>query len=237
MFFIQWDVEYAVQQKVLKYIANFPVPFGSKAPRYFRSIEFIGTEFDCWHIVNSKTYRAKEVKELSKKQQKLSEWDIISYPDLAERIESGWKPEDWTYPTKKDEVTIMDDYVDNYLLISVDENELYFSFFIQQEKPFAIGEKMNEINENAYMNGYNWEASSVILKNEKRKAEQNMSRNNFIIRQSKIIFWNFIVGAVFFGGVTIAAILFPDDTATWWIDVFFFTLSFGCVFMAYYCKC
>ena len=40
-----------------------------------------------------------------------------------------------------------------------------------------------------------------------------------------------------YGGATIAAILFPDDTATWWIYVFFFTLSFGCVFMAYYCKC
>lgn len=25
-------------------------------------------------------------------------------------------------------------------------------------KPLAIGEKMNEINENAYMNGYNWDA-------------------------------------------------------------------------------
>jgi len=31
----------------------------------------------------------------------------------------------------------MDDYVDNYLLISVDENELYFSFFSQQP-PFQM---------------------------------------------------------------------------------------------------
>jgi len=32
------------------------------------------------------------------------------------------------------------------------------SFLIELEKPFAIGEKMNEINEEAYMNGYNWGA-------------------------------------------------------------------------------
>jgi len=48
--------------------------------------------------------------------------------------------------------------MDDYLSIIIDENELSLSFFIEDEKPFAIGEKMNEINENAYMNGYNWEA-------------------------------------------------------------------------------
>lgn len=31
-------------------------------------------------------------------------------------------------------------------------------FYITDEKPFAIGEKMNEVCEEAYMNGYNWEA-------------------------------------------------------------------------------
>ena len=31
-------------------------------------------------------------------------------------------------------------------------------FYNEEEKPLAIGEKMYEINENAYMNGYNWDA-------------------------------------------------------------------------------
>ena len=31
-------------------------------------------------------------------------------------------------------------------------------FDIQGDKPFAAGKKMNEIREEAYMNGYNWEA-------------------------------------------------------------------------------
>ena len=48
--------------------------------------------------------------------------------------------------------------MDDYLSKGVYENELTLYFDIQEEKPFGIGEKMNEINENAYMNGYNWEA-------------------------------------------------------------------------------
>ena len=31
-------------------------------------------------------------------------------------------------------------------------------FYNENEKPFAIGEKMYSINESAYMNGYNWDA-------------------------------------------------------------------------------
>lgn len=38
------------------------------------------------------------------------------------------------------------------------ENTIEVCFFIEHKSILAIGEKMNEINENAYMNGYNWEA-------------------------------------------------------------------------------
>lgn len=31
-------------------------------------------------------------------------------------------------------------------------------FYSENDKPLAIGEKMCEINENAYINGYNWDA-------------------------------------------------------------------------------
>ena len=31
-------------------------------------------------------------------------------------------------------------------------------FYNEMDKPFAIGEKMYEINDAAYMNGYNWDA-------------------------------------------------------------------------------
>ncbi len=31
-------------------------------------------------------------------------------------------------------------------------------FYNENDKPFSIGEKMSQINESAYMNGYNWDA-------------------------------------------------------------------------------
>jgi len=37
-------------------------------------------------------------------------------------------------------------------------NIINITFNIEHDKPFNIGEKMNELCEDAYMNGYNWEA-------------------------------------------------------------------------------
>lgn len=45
--------------------------------------------------------------------------------------------------------------------ISIIKSEEYKSisvcFYLEQDRIMAIGEKMNAINEEAYMNGYNWE--------------------------------------------------------------------------------
>jgi hypothetical protein len=42
--------------------------------------------------------------------------------------------------------------------ISEEYNSVSVWFENEDDKVFEIGEKMNEINENAYMNGYNWDA-------------------------------------------------------------------------------
>ncbi len=36
--------------------------------------------------------------------------------------------------------------------------DIVLLFENEKEKPLAVGQKMNEINEEAYMNGYNWDA-------------------------------------------------------------------------------
>lgn len=48
----------------------------------------------------------------------------------------------------------------NYLTkVKHEETEsISVCFNIEHDKVMTIGEKMNEINESAYMNGYNWEA-------------------------------------------------------------------------------
>ncbi len=49
----------------------------------------------------------------------------------------------------------MKDYVS---IIENDDNSISICFYFDKQKPWAICEKINAINEDAYMNGYNWEA-------------------------------------------------------------------------------
>lgn len=51
----------------------------------------------------------------------------------------------------------------DYVKIMKYGNIINLTFNIEQDKPFDIGEKMNEICADAYMNGYNWEAFFNIL--------------------------------------------------------------------------
>ena len=95
LFFLQLPVKYAIKKKLLRPMGKFPVPIDSKAPRFFRTEHIIGTDFVCWHIVDSETLQIRSVKNLSPEEKKLSEWDIISIPDLVEKIETGWTPENW----------------------------------------------------------------------------------------------------------------------------------------------
>jgi hypothetical protein len=95
LFFLQLPVKYAIKQNFLKPMGKFPVPSGSVAPRFFRTEHIIGTEFVGWHIVDSETLQRRLVKKLSSEEKSLSQWDIISIPDVVEKIETGWTPEIW----------------------------------------------------------------------------------------------------------------------------------------------
>lgn len=46
----------------------------------------------------------------------------------------------------------------DYVKVWASDSYINVSFYIEEDEPFRIGERMNEINEHAYMNGYNWEA-------------------------------------------------------------------------------
>ena len=46
----------------------------------------------------------------------------------------------------------------NFVTKNVDENHVSIFFNIGENEVMAVGEKMESINEEAYMNGYNWEA-------------------------------------------------------------------------------
>lgn len=46
----------------------------------------------------------------------------------------------------------------DYVNVGKSGDWIILSFNNEDDRPLAIGEKMCEINENAYMNGYNWDA-------------------------------------------------------------------------------
>ena len=46
----------------------------------------------------------------------------------------------------------------DYVTTHKDDSRVAICFYNENDKPFSIGKKMNEINAYAYMNGYNWDA-------------------------------------------------------------------------------
>jgi hypothetical protein len=95
LFFTTLSLKYALKKKLIKYIVNFPVPMGAGSPKFYRDKHFIGSTFIGWHIVNADTLQRRLVKELSEEERKLSPWGMTSIPDIAERIENNWSPENW----------------------------------------------------------------------------------------------------------------------------------------------
>ena len=55
----------------------------------------------------------------------------------------------------------------DYVKVLKYESGITVCFYIEDDEIFAIGEKMNELCDEAYMNGYNWEAflSHYLKKN------------------------------------------------------------------------
>jgi hypothetical protein len=47
---------------------------------------------------------------------------------------------------------------ENYTAVIRYENSIHVCFYIDKDKVFTIGEKINQLHKDAYTNGYNWEA-------------------------------------------------------------------------------
>jgi hypothetical protein len=92
-------------------------------------------------------------KELAEGNSQLTEW----IDELLERAEKEAEDEKESsirkLPTDDAEVS-----TSNYVFTSKYKNSISVVFNIERDNIIAIGEKMNEINSEAYMNGYNWEA-------------------------------------------------------------------------------
>ena len=95
LFFSQLPLKYALRKKMIHFVGNFSVPKDSEAPKYYRDMHVIRTEFLGWHIVDSETLHHRLVEKLSEEEKKLSPWGMTSIPDIVEHIENNWTPLDW----------------------------------------------------------------------------------------------------------------------------------------------
>ena len=95
LYFIQFPLKYALKKKCIKLIGNFKIKDEVKVPRYYRSMHKIGTEFICWHIVDSETLQRRSVDELSEEEKRLSPWGSWNDTLLAERMANGWSLDTW----------------------------------------------------------------------------------------------------------------------------------------------
>lgn len=80
------------------------------------------------------------------------EWADELLPDCKERL--LWKADPQLQDTSESETLCENEYG----CVLKHEDSISVCFYIEGEIPLQIGEKMNEIHEEAYMNGYNWEA-------------------------------------------------------------------------------
>jgi hypothetical protein len=61
----------------------------------------------------------------------------------------------------------------------------------------------------------------VAIRKEVKSAEKNMNENHFAVRQSKTVLWIGIICTVFFCALIVLMIMFPNDTAEWWVFLVF----------------
>lgn len=79
-------------------------------------------------------------------------------------VQWDFEKEEWVKGNQEEHKAVVDKYFesksrrDSYVDIVKDEELITICFYIEEEEIMQIGEKMNEINEAAYMNGYNWDA-------------------------------------------------------------------------------
>jgi hypothetical protein len=96
VFFIHFPLKAAFKQGIVRYVGNIELPQHTELPNYMRSkkVDRNG-KFECWHIINYKTWERESVNELNQTQLRLSPWGTWNDTLLIERLSDGWTPEIW----------------------------------------------------------------------------------------------------------------------------------------------
>ena len=93
-FYISFPVKAALKKKLIEKVGNIELPQNYKAPIYYRCENFLG---EGWNIIDSEKDEYVEVgiKKLTKEQIKYSPDEVWNDTLLKEKLEEGWRLEDW----------------------------------------------------------------------------------------------------------------------------------------------
>lgn len=91
-FYNRFPLKAALRKKIVTKIGNSPLSNDFESPKYYRTENDFG---EGWQIVNAKTWYRDTVSTLSDEQKKLSPWGSMNDTLIIERLESGWRLENW----------------------------------------------------------------------------------------------------------------------------------------------
>ncbi len=166
-YFVHFFTIFSLKAKMVRKVGNYRVPKGIEAPKYYRTPEIIKGEFICWYIVDRDTLKRRRVDVLTSEEKKLSPWGYFNHKLLEERIASGWTLDDMDKNIEKRKKNFSEGKVVEKSEVVMNKEYIEFReteegsevvFQIDDDDILELGEKINEIDELAYMNGYNWEA-------------------------------------------------------------------------------
>lgn len=94
LYLISFPLAAALKQQLIRIVSNQPVISFSK-PKQMRTEHNVQGIRIGWHIIDTDTWQRQLVTALDSEQIKLSPWGIWNDVLLIEKLESGWKLEDW----------------------------------------------------------------------------------------------------------------------------------------------
>jgi len=92
-FFVQFPVKVALRRKIIELVDGLNDPETIEVPNYFRSPHYFKTDF--WMIIDEKNDSFIEIQNLSDEQLKLSPSGMWTDLLVIERLENGWRLENW----------------------------------------------------------------------------------------------------------------------------------------------
>ncbi|MEA1851099.1 MULTISPECIES: hypothetical protein [unclassified Chryseobacterium] len=92
-FYVQFPVKAALKKGIIDFVKNIDLPRDFVTPRYFRTEHYLHRAE--WLIIDKKTNEVEHLKSLTEEQLKFSPNSVWNDTYLKERLEEGWKLENW----------------------------------------------------------------------------------------------------------------------------------------------